>query len=159
MRERREVARGADGALRRDQGQQAAREAGFEHCDHRPTDARRAAGEAAEFERQDQSHHLGRQRLADAGGVAQHDVALERGEIACCDSHLGQLPEAGVDAVHGLALGEDGGDRGRARFHRWPAGGVEAWDGAAIDGAPLGEGGVARRQDHSPPQTRACSGL
>ena len=32
-------------------------------------------------------------------------------------------------------------------------------DGAGVDRAPRAEVGAARRQDHAPLQTRACSGL
>ncbi len=49
--------------------------------------------------------------LADAGGVRQHQIALQRFEIAIGDPHIGELAEAGIDAVDGLALGDDRGHR------------------------------------------------
>ena len=75
VRERREVARGADRALRRDDGQQAARQAGFQHLDHRPAHARSALRQAAELQRQHQPHHLGRQRAR---------PRPPRGSARCC---------------------------------------------------------------------------
>ena len=67
-----------------------------------------------------------RQRLADAGGMAQHDIALERREIVVVDADAGELAEAGVDAVDRLrprarmraTAGGAGGDPRRARPDR-----------------------------------------
>ena len=68
----------------------------------------------------------GRHRLADAGRMREHDVALQRREIVGRDAHAGELAEAGIDAVDRLAAGDDGVDRPRARLDRRPGGGVEA---------------------------------
>ena len=75
-----------------------------------PAHARGALREARELERHHQAHDGGRQRLADAGGMREHDVALERREIGGADAHARELSEAGVDAVDRLALGDDGLD-------------------------------------------------
>lgn len=45
---------------------------------------------------------LHRERRADAGGVAAHQIALQRRERGRRDLHFRERPEAGVDAVHGL---------------------------------------------------------
>ena len=86
--------------------------------------ARRALGEAGELERHHQPRDGDRHRRADAGGMRQHDVALQRLEVGGLDAHAGQLAEAGVDAVDRLAPGEDGRDRPgrRARSRRRLAG-------------------------------------
>ena len=52
--------------------------------------------------------------LADAGGMRQHQIALQRFEIAVGDPHIGELAEAGIDAVDRLALLHDRGDDRRA---------------------------------------------
>ena len=63
------------------------------------------------------------------------------------DAHAGQLPEAGIDAVDGLALGEDASDGRRALSHDRCAGGIERRHRASIDAAPGRERNVARLQD------------
>ena len=97
-----------------------------------------ALREAGELQRHHQPHDRHGHRLADAGGVREHDVALERREIGGLDAHAGELPEAGVDAVDGLALGDDAGHgRGAAASTPAPAGRIERAARAAVDGAPL----------------------
>ena len=101
-------------------------------------------------------------RLADAGGMGEHDVALERREVAGRDVHAGELAEAGIDAVDRLAASDDGVDRACARLDRRHGGGIEPDVGAFQNGAPVGERGASRRQRdraHAPLRTRACSGL
>jgi hypothetical protein len=46
-------------------------------------------------------------RLADAGGVGQHQRALEVFQVFAGDAGRGQQAETGVDAVGGAVLGED----------------------------------------------------
>ena len=117
------------------------------------------AAEAGELQRHHQPHVP--RRLADAGRVREHDVALERGEIVRGDVNAGQLPESGVDAVDRLTLRDDRLDRARTRLDRRHGGGIEPDPGAVGDGAPIGERNAAGRQGdrHRPPRTRACSGL
>src|SRR5207245_5150129 len=101
-------------------------------------------------------------RLADARRMRKHDVALERFQIGCRDTDACELAEAGVDAIDGLALGEDAGDRLGAGLDLRPAGVVELRHRAAIDGAPVGKRRAAGLQDqfgHCPLQMRAWSGL
>ena len=85
-------------------------QAGGQMLDRRPAHARGALREARELQRHHQPHDGSRQRLADAGGMREHDVALERREIGGADAHAGELSEAGVDAVDRLALRDDGLD-------------------------------------------------
>jgi len=93
---------------------------------------------------------------ADAGGVGEDEVALELRRGLGRDADLGELAEAGVDAVDGgLAAGGGGDDLG-AGGDRRTAGGIEPRRGAGVD---RGEGVERRRagceRDHSfPPMTR-----
>ena len=61
--------------------------------------ARVAARQAADLQHQDQPHHRVGQQRADADGVRQHQVALQRRELLARDAGLGEHAEAGVDAV------------------------------------------------------------
>jgi hypothetical protein len=82
MCERREIAGCADRALAWDDWDHVACQHGFEQGDRCRTHAGRAAPEARELQRHHQPHAFGPRRLADAGGMGQHDVALKRGEVA-----------------------------------------------------------------------------
>ena len=57
-------------------------------------------------------------RLADAGGVRQHDVTLQRDQVFRADMHAREFAEAGIDAVDRRAARDDGVDRPGARFDR-----------------------------------------
>jgi hypothetical protein len=48
-------------------------------------------------------HDLDLEGLADAGGVVVDEVALEVLDLVVVQGHLGELTDAGVDPVHGLA--------------------------------------------------------
>jgi hypothetical protein len=114
VRQGREVARRADRALLGDgrhepRGEH--REQGLHHV--RP-DARGAAREAGRLGREDEPHHLGRQRRADADGVRADEVELQALEGVVVDAGRGELAEAGVDAIDGPAAGEGALDRGAA---------------------------------------------
>ena len=108
MRERREIARGADRALAGNDRDHAARE-------HRLRAVSSVSGRTPEAPcaRLPSFSAIIRRvtatggRLADAGRMRQHDVALERGEIGRLDAHGRELAEAGVDAVDRLAARED----------------------------------------------------
>ena len=102
--ERREIARGADRALRRHDRHQPARQHRLEQraaSAGRTPEApwARLASFSAIISRVDRD----RRRLADAGGVRQHDVALQLREIGCGDAHARELAEAGIDAIDRLA--------------------------------------------------------
>jgi len=105
--QRREVAAGADRSLRWDHR----REAGVEQRQRLLQQLEPHTGEAerevVDAQRERQPARRERQRLADAGGVAEQQVGLQRRQLVVGDAHAGELPEAGVDAVHRAA----GGDR------------------------------------------------
>src|SRR5262245_17156734 len=62
--------------------------------------------------------------------------------------NTGEFAEAGVDAVDGVALGDDSGNGATAGFDRVIGGGIEGDGSAAIDVAPDGERNRARPQDN-----------
>jgi hypothetical protein len=79
------------------------------------------------------AHDVGRQRLADAGGVRTHEVALELGGAGRVDPDVGQVAEAGCHAVGGGALGDETLDHGPRRAHAVGSVRIES-DGAAAAG-------------------------
>ena len=81
-----------------------------------------ALRQAGELQRHHQPGDRDRHRLADAGGMRQHDVALQGFEIGGGNAHAGQFSEAGVDAIDRLALGDDARDGLGAGLDLWPAG-------------------------------------
>ncbi len=133
VRQRREIAGCADGALRgHHRGSGPCASIASQHGDGGGPHARCALGEARELQRQHQAHDAGRRRLAHACGVRQHDVGLQPRDVGRLDARAGKFSEAGVDAVDGLALGDDGFDRARARLDGRPAGRIERDGGAAV---------------------------
>ena len=126
VRERREVAGGADRALRRHDGMDACVHEREQPLDHDRAHAREAAREACRLQHQDHAHRRVRERRADAGRVRAHEVELQRREFVVGDPCLRELAEAGVDAVERLAGREPRAHRRERR----------------LDGAPpaLGEG-------------------
>ena len=100
--------------------------------------AGRALREAAELQRHHEPRHGRGRRLADAGRMRQHDVALKLGEIGRVDPHAGELAEARVDSVDRLAPREDALDRRRARRDPVAAGRIERERRPAPDRAPVG---------------------
>ncbi len=99
MRERREVAAGADRAARG----HAWMDAGVEQRDQRferlETNAGEPLREHVRAERHQRAHGGNRQRIADAGRVTSEQVELQRRELIGRDGDVGQRAEAGVDAV------------------------------------------------------------
>ncbi len=93
MGERREVARCADRALRRDDGQEPALKAGVEVRERCPAHARCTLPQARDLERQDEPHDGARQRLTDAGRMRQHDVALKPVRSAAAMRTLASFPK------------------------------------------------------------------
>ena len=144
--ERREVARCADRALARDHGNRLARQHGFQHEEGLGPHPGGAAAEAGELERHHQPHRGPPHRLADAGRVRQHDVALEGGEVGSRDAHMGEPAEAGVDPVDRLAFGKDGGDRLRTGLDLGQRSAVDAQRRAVGHRAPVGERRPSRHQ-------------
>ncbi len=106
VRERREVAGGADRALRGHDGMDAGVDEREQPLDHDRAHAREAAREARGLQHQDEPHGRVRERRADARRVRAHEIELQRRELVVGDARLRELAEAGVDAVERLAGGE-----------------------------------------------------
>ena len=153
MGERREVARSADRALARHHRHQVLRQHGLQQGDGRGRDAGGALRQAGELQHHHQPGDGGRHRLADAGSMGEHDIALQPFQIGVIDADAGQPPEAGIDAVNRLALGEDGLHRRRARRDRAGGGRVQHHiaRAAPINAAPIGQrhGTRCQNQCHS----------
>ncbi len=163
MRQRRQIAGRADRALARHHRHHVVLQQRFQQRERSRTHAGGPLCQAGQLQRQHQPHHRHRHRLADPGRMRQHDIALQGVQVLALDTHAGQLAEAGVDAVHRRALGDDRLHRLRAAQHRFGAGRIQAHAGAAVHGAPLCQAHCARAQHdlvaHCPLQMRACSGL
>ncbi len=166
VRQRRQVARGANRALARDHRDDPVRQHRLQHSDGGGPHTGGALREARDLERHHEAHDLPPRRLADAGGMREHDVGLQPGQVGGLDADAGELAEAGVDAIDRLAPGDDGVHRPRAGLHPRQERGIDPHVSAAIDVPPHIEANVARSQrdrvrpgDHSPLHTRRCSGL
>jgi hypothetical protein len=118
VRQRRQVARGADRALRRDRGHDPGVVQRHQRIHDPGAHAGIAARQAADLRQEDQAHHVVRQQLAGAHRVRQDQVALQLLQLVLRDMGLGQDAEAGIDAVGRIALGHDGPDRGGRGFDR-----------------------------------------
>ena len=160
--QRREIARRADRPLHGDDGRHAARQHRLQERQRFPPHAGGALGQAPELQGHHQPDDRSGRRLADAGGMRKHDVALQPREVRLGDANAGEFAEAGIHAIDRLALAHDARDRRGARLDPRPAGGIEDRAGAAVDRAPIREGrraGIEEDVGHRPFQTRACSGL
>ena len=163
VRERREVAGGADRALRGHDRMDACVDEREQPLDHDRAHARETAREARGLQHHDQPHGRVGERRADAGRVRAHEVELQRGELVVGDARLRQLAEAGVDAVERFAGGESRAHGGKRRFDRSPpAFGERDGVGAARDAPELRERDAARLQRHRRHQrtdgrSRPCS--
>ena len=100
VRERREVTRRADAALRRDRGMNLP----VEHIDKQLGEHRtHAAGPANEDVRAQQhhgAHGVLRERLPDTGSVAANEIELQLPGLLGGDPHVREFAESRVDAVH-----------------------------------------------------------
>ena len=116
VRERRQIARGADRALaghHRQSGPWSSIASSMAMVAGRTPEA--PCGQAGELQRHHQPHD---RRAAPARRRRRHARArcwcCSRARSAGLDAHAGELAEAGVDAVDRLAAGDDGLDRPRA---------------------------------------------
>ncbi|MNY07319.1 hypothetical protein D3C86_1401190 [compost metagenome] len=144
MRQRGEVAAGAHRALGRDARRDAVVGQRQQRLDHGRAHARMTAREADGLHRQDQAHGVRREVRAGAHAVGEHEVALQLGQLVMRNARLGQLAEAGVDAVdHGVGV-DDVLHGGLRRAHAGP-GRVRHRQAhlAPIDAAQVGQGDVA----------------
>ena len=99
MRERGEIARCADAAVHRDDRMHASVEHLEQHLRETGTDARAARRERVGAKQQHRADDVYRQRIANAGGVAPDEVALECLELGHRDADRREIAEAGVHAV------------------------------------------------------------
>ena len=99
--------------------------------------------------------------------MAEHNIALERGEVCILDPHRGELAEPGVDPVNRLAPGQNSLDCSRAGGDQRRGGGTQPGGGTGVNRLPLAERNFARCQfndaqfnhAHWPLHTRAWSGF
>ncbi len=112
MRQRRQIAGGADGALLRHHRIDFGVDEGHQRLKHSQADAGEAPRQRVDLEHHHQPHgsviHVG----ADAGRVGEHDGALQFVQLLHRDAGVGQQAKAGVDAVHHAILLDHLGDHG-----------------------------------------------
>ncbi|MCY1353954.1 hypothetical protein D9M69_403080 [compost metagenome] len=125
VRQRCQVAGGAHRALQRDVRVDLGVDQRHQGVDHLAADAGEATGQAVHLEQHDQAHHGVIQRLADTGGVGQHQRTLQFLQVGRGDAGRGQQAETGVDAVGGTPLGDDVLDAGDAGIDRLAGTGVQ----------------------------------
>ena len=118
MRERRQVAGSAHRALRGNARRHAGVDERDERFDHRPAHAGVAAGERGRLQRHDEAHDRIVEQRARAGGMRQHERALQLGEARVVDARPCEEPESRVDAVDRAARGDDAVDRQRRGIDR-----------------------------------------
>jgi hypothetical protein len=93
--------------------------------DERGPHARVARRQRRNLERKHEPHGRVIEQRPSTGGVRKHDVRLQLLELVGRDARLGEAPEAGVDAVGGLARSDDALNRFVSRAQRRQAGRVE----------------------------------
>ncbi|MNI29493.1 hypothetical protein D3C73_833120 [compost metagenome] len=145
--QRRQVTRCTDRTFQRNVRVYLGVDQGDQRVDHHAANAGETTAQAVDLEHHDQAHQLIADRLADAGGVGQHQRALQVFQVFAGDAGRGQQAETGVDAVGGAVLGED-------LFHAGNAG-FDLRRGAVVEGqfhrllihlTQLSEGQLARDQ-------------
>ncbi len=154
--ERGEIARCADRALRRHDGNDVVREHRFQERDRLVANTGGALAQTHQLQRHHQPGDVGRQRLADAGRMRQHDVLLQLGQIGGVDTNAGELAEAGVDAIDGLAFRDDLRDHLGAALDGGAAVVVQFQAGATIDRPPVSQGHRAGCQNKGGHRLSRC---
>ena len=114
MRERRQVAAGADRSARRHARMHAALSSAISASSVSTLMPGEAFRQHVRAQRHRRAHGARRQRLADAGGVAAEQVELQRFERVGRDLDVGERSEAGVDAVDRLVAARAAHRRRRA---------------------------------------------
>ncbi len=118
--ERREVSGGAHGALLGHDREAIGREHPQKRFDRPDANARPALGEGIGPQDHHGPHGLVREGAADSGGVAAHEIPLERLDVRLLNRHVGKPAESGIDAVDALAALEGFVDRTPRRRNRPP---------------------------------------
>ena len=115
VRERRQIARCADGSLPRNARYDARIGHADDQLDHVPANAGIAAGQRGRLERENEPHRRGVERRTRARAVRAHERALQLGQARVVDPRARKETESGIDAVNGLAS-----EQARARRWRLP---------------------------------------
>ena len=120
-------------------------------------------GQGAGPQEQHGAHDLGLQRRADPGAVGKNEIALQYGRVVRRDAGVGELAEAGIDAVDGRPAARRLLDDGRGPLDCAVAVRVEPnRQFLANDAFEIGQPDGARPQDEPharPPTIRLYSGL
>src|SRR5262249_27441547 len=103
---RREIAGGADRTLRRDLRQYVGVEERDQPLDDDGTYAGIAAREARDLERDHKTHDFIGEKLADARGMGEHEIALQMLQLVVRDARLRELSETGVDSIQHTPRGK-----------------------------------------------------
>ena len=114
MGERREVAGGADRALGGDHGEDVMGDHRGQQIQGCRGDAGMTTAQRLDLQEQDQPHDLRCEGRAGAGGMRADQIDLKSLQIGVGNARLGELAEAGVDAIDRLAGGEELIDQGMA---------------------------------------------
>ena len=118
MRERRQITRGPDAPLRRN----ARVHPGIQHLDdelgQRRSHTARPAHQHIGTQQHHRPHGIHGQRVTHARRVTADQIELQRSRLLGLDPHVGELPEAGVDAVDRVAPRGGGLDDAAGRAHR-----------------------------------------
>jgi hypothetical protein len=150
MRKRREITAGANRAAAGHARMHATVEQRQQRLERFEADARVAFGQHVGAQRHGRAHGAHRQRRVHAGGMAAQQIQLQRREIGLVDSRLGEIAEAGVDAVDRRVAAGALVDHGARRGHAIARRGRQAHGGAVIgDGEQVGDVEmIAVEEDH-----------
>ena len=143
MRERCEIARGTDRALRRHIGQHVGGQKGQQRFDDLGPRTGGAARQRHRLQRQGEAHHRARQVLAGSRRMAAQQVELQLRQLAFGDARGGELAKAGVHAVQRGPCCQGGAQGGEARRHIGPPAFGEGEGGTIANGAQIGQPCVA----------------
>ena len=105
--QRRQVAGGTDRTFQRNVRVNLGIDQGDQGVDHHPANTGETTAQAVDLEHHDQAHQRIADRLANTGGVGQHQGALQVFQVFAGNAGRGQQAETGVDAVGGAVFRED----------------------------------------------------
>ena len=143
----RQIAGGANGALLRHHRIDFGVDEAHQGFKYRQPNAGEATGERVDLEHHHQPHGGVIHVLADAGGMGEHDGALQLVQLLHRDPGVGQQAKAGVDAVDHAVLLDHLGDHGCGGVDPRQGGRIQAdMHRLAADAAQGGEAELARLQ-------------
>ena len=117
VRQRGEVARRAEAAARRDDRMDRRVQHRHEQVDDLDPHAGEPDRQGVRPQQEHRPHDVVGQRVADAGGMGADEVALEGRRLRGVDARIGQIAEAGGDAIDGCAVGHEPLDHGPRCTH------------------------------------------